>query len=866
MPLPPGTRFGPYEVLATIGAGGMGEVYRAHDPRLHREVAIKIAAAQFSERTAREARLAAALNHPNVCHIYDVGPDYLVMELVEGPTLAERLQQGPMALDEAWAIARQIGEALEAAHEKGIVHRDLKPGNIKIRPDGAVKVLDFGLAKTSDEASAANLENSPTLTLEQATRTGTILGTAGYMAPEQARGKSVDKRADIWAFGVVLYEMLAGERLFQGETVSDTLAAVLTKMPDWNRVPARAERLLRRCLERDPKRRLRDLGEAPFLWEETARQDATAAKSNWKWKTSTAVLAVLCAGALVWLWLSSRRAVLPVLRLSVDLGDDAAVGPRRGASLAISPDGSRLVFVTGEPLVKDRLAVRRLDQAKSVALAGTEGAETPFFSPDGKSIAFFAEGKLKKVEVGGGAPVTLCEAPSPREGSWGDDDNIVFAPTNHGGLARVPASGGTPQAVTQLDAKRGDETHRYPQVLPGAAAVLFMNSLNAAGEGSIETQSFKTGQRKILVEAAAYARFLPSGHLVYMHRGTLFAAPMDPVRLELTGRAAPVLEDVIFHPGTGAAGYTFSQTGMFLYVASSPENQKQPIGVMDEKGKLELLPVGKAKYSHPRLSADGTRLAVTVADGSAANIWIYEWSSQRFSRFAFLNGDSENPLWTPDGKYLIFSSDSQNPGAGIYWMRADGAGAAQRLVEGTGLVPWSLSAKDGRLIYEVTKGPKLGLWILPLDWSDAAHPKPGVPERFENGTEAAFSPDGQWIAYGAAPSGLPETFVRPVRGPGGHWQVSAGGALPVWSRAGRELFYKNIRDLRIMVAGYGIAGDSFSPARPRVWNEAKVESFDLMPDGKRVVMIPAADQKEPTHAMFLLNFMDDLRRRLPPGK
>jgi tRNA A-37 threonylcarbamoyl transferase component Bud32 len=866
MPLSAGDRLGPYQILAGIGAGGMGEVYRANDPRLHREVAIKVAAAQFSERSAREARLAASLNHPNICHIYDVGTDYLVMELVEGPTLGERLQQGPLSFVEALGIARQIIDALDSAHGKGIVHRDLKPANIKIGLDGTVKVLDFGLAKIADDSSAAdNLEDSPTATLEQATRAGTIMGTAGYMAPEQARGKPVDKRADIWAFGVVLYEMLTGQRLFKGETVTDTLAAVLTREPEWNRVPPQAERLLRRCLERDPKRRLRDIGEAPFLLEADVLRAVPASRSSLLWKLSTAGLALALAIVAFVLWPSKRDTALPVLRLIADLGEDAALGPRRGASMALSPDGSRLVFIAGQAIVKSRLAVRRLDQSKSQPLAGTDGAEAPFFAPDGRSIGFFADGKLKKMDLAGGAPVALCDAPSQREGSWGDDDNIVFAATNHGGLSRVPSSGGTPQPVTVLDQKRGEETHRYPQVLPGAHAVLFINSITATGEGTIEVQSFKTGVRKTLVEAGAYARLLPSGHLVYIHRNTLFAAPMDPARLQLTGPAAPVLEDVSYHPGTGTAAFSFSQSGTFVYVANNPEDQMRPIGVLDEKGKLETLQVAKARYAEPRLSPDGSRLAVTLQAGSTTNVWIYEWRSQRFSRLA-LGGNSEHPIWTPDGNYLVFSSDEQSSGPGIYRMRADGAGAPQRLVEGKGLVPWSISSSAAQLVYEVPLGPKTGIWMLPLDVSDAVRPKPGVPEPLGHGTEAVISLDGRWLAYSDGQSGTPEVIVRSVRGPGGQWQVSTGGARPVWSRNSPELFYRQIHNSRIWVARYAVAGQSFSPERPRAWSEIAVDGFDLMADGRHAVVIPAVDQKEPTQATFLLNFKDDLSRRFSAAR
>jgi serine/threonine-protein kinase len=870
MPLSVGDCLGPYEIRAGIGAGGMGEVYRASDPRLHRDVAIKIATAQFSDRSAREARLVAALNHPNICHVYDVGPNYLVMELIEGPTLAERLRQGPVPLEEALVIAGQIGEALEAAHEKGIVHRDLKPGNIKVKHNGTVKVLDFGLAKGSEDPAVAGApENSPTMTLEQATRIGTVVGTAGYMAPEQARGKPVDKRADIWAFGVVLYEMVTGQRLFQGETVSDTLAAVLTREPDWTRVPPKVERLLRRCLEKDPKRRLRDIGDARLLLEEAPARESAPPKRNWPWRIATAALAIGLAVVLGLLWRSTSHPHAPVLRLSVDFGEDAALSPLRGSSLAISPDGSRVAFLTGQPPIKSRLAVRRLDQAKPMPVAGTDGAEAPFFSPDGKSIGFFAGGKLKKIDAAGGTPVTLCDAPSQREGSWADDDNIVFAATNAGGLSRVPSRGGTPQVVTQLEAPGGEETHRYPQVLPGSHAVLYMNKIDNSGEGGIVAHSFQTGKSQPVVKAGAYGRYLPSGHLVYIHGGTLFAAPMDPDRLQLTGPSVPVLEDVNFNIGTGAAGFTFSQSGTFVYVVSSPEDHLRPIVLMDEKGKSELLPVPKAKYGRPRVSPDGTRLAVAIEEGPGTHIWIYEWASQRFSRLPFSNGNSKYPVWTHDGKYLAFFSDAQAPGPGVYWMRADGAGAPKRLIEGANLVPSSISSAPARLVYAVTRGPQAGLWNAPLDWSDGTRPKLGVPERFPDAsmdTPASFSPDGRFIAYLTGQSGMPEIFVRPYPAPGGPWQVSSGGASAVWSRGGHELFYQGKSEARVMVAPYSIAGDSFSPGRPRPWSEARVDSFDVMPDGKHVVLIPPVEQKEATHATFLLNFMDDLRRRVPAGK
>jgi serine/threonine-protein kinase len=471
------------------------------------------------------------------------------------------------------------------------------------------------------------------------------------------------------------------------------------------------------------------------------------------------------------------------------------------------------------------------------------------------------------MDVNGAAPVTLCDAPSPREGSWGEDGNIVFAATNHGGLSRVASTGGTPQLIVELDHTRGDTTYRYPQVLPGAHAVLFMNGGNTAGDGTIEVQSFETGKRKTLVQAGAYARYLPSGHLVYMHAGTLFAVPMDADKLELTGQPAPIIEGVSFQDGTGTAGYTFSESGTFVYVAARPEHQLRPVIVIDEKGTSEL-PIPKARYSRPRPSPDGARLAVAVKDGPAAHIWMYEFGSQRFSRFALPEGNSNFPIWTPDGKNLIFSSDMPTPGPGIYWMRSDGSGAPQRLVEGTDLVPSSFSAATGRLIYETQDGPNRGVFMLPLNWRDGASANPGAPERFPEravSTPAALSPGGKWLAYVFAPLGIPEVFVRPFPMANGLWQVSTGGGMPVWSPNTRELFYQSKPDFRLMVAGYSVAGGSFSAERPRLWSETRVESFDVMPDGKRIVAFPAI-QNESTHAIFLLNYMDDLRRRLPPRR
>jgi serine/threonine-protein kinase len=571
MTLSASDKLGPYEILALIGKGGMGEVYRARDPRLNRDVAIKVSAAQFSERFERETKAIAALNHPNICQIYDVGPNYLVMEYIEGES-----PKGPMALDEALRIARQIADALEAAHDKGITHRDLKPGNIKIKPDGTLKVLDFGLAKVTAAPSASG-ENSPTLTMGM-TQAGMILGTASYMAPEQARGKeSVDKRADIWAFGVVLYELITGKRMFTGEDVGEVLAKVIRDEPDLSGVPAQVTPLLKRCLEKDPKRRLRDIGDAlPLvgdLQEAAAVPQPTALTRSHFGIIVAAFAAVVTLGfaALAFVHFSETPAPKPLIRFSVDLGPEAVVGPRITA--AISPDGRRLAFVARGAGGKEQLATRLLDQTNPTFLAGTENASDPFFSPDSQWIGFFADSKMKKISVAGGAAFTLCDAPGARGASWGEDGNIVVtlsAGTGTGtGLSRVSAAGGTPQTLTKPG--EGESSHRWPQILPGGQAVLFTSSTVAGAyeDGSIQVLSLKTGQWKVVQRGGYFGRYLATsnraGQLVYVHQGALLGVPFDLDRLEVLGTPVLLLEDVAGDPATAGGQFDVSRNGTFVY-------------------------------------------------------------------------------------------------------------------------------------------------------------------------------------------------------------------------------------------------------------------------------------------------------------
>ena len=831
-----------------------------------------------------------------------MGPDYLVMELIEGPTLAVRIAAGAIPLGEALVISRQIAEALEAAHEKGIIHRDLKPANIKLTEPGdsghpgSAKVLDFGLAKALQaDSPATDLNSSPTLTLSP-TGVGVILGTAAYMSPEQARGAKVDKRTDIWAFGVVLYEMLTAQRMFAEQTVSDTLAAVLKTDPNWGALPPDTpepiRRLLKRCLQRDRKRRMRDIGDALAEIDDaqaeptvrTALPPTNPVSSRWPWAVS-AVLATALALVLVLLSRAIRPVPASLTRFNADLGKEVVDTPW-GSGVAISLDGSRLAYVSRSSDGTQRLFIHSLDSSTATALPGTENGQGPFFSPDGQWVAFFADGKLKKIAAVGGAPVTLCDAPSTRGGSWGEDGHIIFAPSNRNPLFRVSSAGGNPQPVTEL---KGEWTHRFPQVLPGAEAFLFTSCQTLDLEAcAIEVQSVSSGHRKVLVRGGYYGRYLGSGHLLYLHEGAAFAAPMNLKRLELTGPASPVLEDVRSNPGTGVAHFDFSQSGTLVYIPGKALPATKSIFWQDAAGGLTPLRLAPRVYRTVRVSPDGTRLALVIAEGSQSNVWVYEWARDRLFRLTFLNGNSESPVWTPDSKHVAFFSDARAPGPGIYWIRADGAGEAQRLLEGTNLRPRSFSP-DGKWLAYDSPDVRTGasLWTMPLDGSNSDRPKAGKPEALASSTGseryAEFSPDGRWIAYITAESGMPEMYVRSFPGPGGRWLVSSdgsGGAVGAfsvfWSLNGRELFYTDSAG-EIIAVSYTANEGTFSASQPRLWSLRRVESasgyptqdIDLAPDGKRFAVILPTDQevesKTQTHVVFLLNFFDELRRRVPSG-
>jgi len=810
----------------------------------------------------------AALNHANICALYDVGPDYLVMEYVEGPTLAERLQKGPIPLAEALEIARQMAAALEEAHQHLVVHRDFKPANVKIKPNGTVKVLDFGLAKTSQPEARAT-EDSPTITMA-ATQAGVILGTAPYMSPEQARGETVDKRADVWAFGVVLWEMLAGKRLFHGKTISDVLAAVIRDEPDLSQAPAKVRPLLKRCLEKDPQRRLRDIGDAMAIIENTPEiKVGPAIVSPAGWAVAAALaLALIVLGALF--WRATRPVDRPLVRLDVDLGPDVSLGSYAGADAIISPDGARLVYVS-----HNRLFTRRLDQPQTTELPGTEGGYAPFFSPDGQWVAFFAGGKLKKVSVPGGAAIVLCNAPLGMGGSWGEDGTIVAALNIVSGLSRIPAGGGAPAPLTELDRERGDFTHRWPQILPGGKAVLFTaHTRNIGGfdDASIEVMSLGDRRTKTLLRGGTYGSYVPSGQLLYVNRGTLFAVPFELGPLELRGVPTPVLNQVASSIITGSAQFEASQAGTLVYGSGGARSGSVSVQWLDRDGKTRPLVPKPGDYGRPKLSPDGRRLAMEVTDGASQDIWVYDTERDTMTRMTFDGKVNQGPIWSPDGRYIVFGDRE-----GLSWTRADGAGKPQPLTRTKGTVyPYSFTPDGKRLAYhDLDPGTGYDLWTVPLE-SDGTGLRAGKPEVFLQTSfderYPTFSLDGRWLAYSSTESGGFQVYVRAFPDKGAKWQISsAGGAYPMWSHGGHELFFESL-DNRIMVAGYTVQGDSFVPDKPRLWSQTTLANLVNAsrnvdaPDGKRVVAVMPADEPEGQqsqhHVVFLENFFDELRRRV----
>jgi Tol biopolymer transport system component len=910
MPLTSGTKLGSYEIVAPIGAGGMGEVYRARDTKLGRDVAIKIVPEHFAQdrqrmaRFEREAQLLAALNHPHIAHIYGFedsnGMPALVMELVEGPTLAELIEQGPLPLEESLRIARQVAEALEYAHDRGIIHRDLKPANVKLTADGNVKILDFGLAKAlEDEKATTDISHSPTLTVA-ATQAGIVLGTAAYMSPEQAKGKSADRRADIWSFGVLLFEMLTGKKLYEADTAQETLAAVLIKEPSLDSLPAnippRLRILLRRCLTKDSRMRLQAIGEARIAIDEilsgSVPEEAPSvipplpAHGKNRERTAWAIAGVVTLIAIALALGFEERAPKPaqLMRLNAELGADVALYTEFGANAVLSSDGTRVVFVAVGADKSRRLYIRSLDQMQATLLSGTEDAYDPFFSPDDQWIAFFAGGKLKKIFVQGGAVVTLCDALNDRGGSWGDDNSIVFAAGSLEGLSKISSTGGKPEPLTTLNPQAGEVTHRWPQVLPGSKDVIFTDHATGGqfDDADIAVYSTVSGKVKTLLHGGSYARYLPSGHLVYVHNGTLFAVPLDIKRLEVTGQAAPVVEGVASNPGSGGAQFSFSDSGTFVYVAGSAASQDVSIYWLDAAGKFTPLRETPGNYNNLSISPDGKRIAMEITNGNRADIWVYEWERDTLTRLTFKGDSNVRPVWTPDGQRIVYTSTQKGAAANIWWIRADGGGDAQRLTESNYAQDPNSWSPDGKILAFQQDNPGTGqdLMTMSVEGSEKAGWKPGEPKPFVStpATEVrpAFSHDGRWIAYHSNESGSFEVYVRPFPGPGGKTQISmGGGSAPQWSRNGKELYFTTSNRDKIMVATYTASGESFHPDKPRLWSPGQFTprgtgiNYALHTDGKRIAVLKAPNATEALpikNVSFIFNFFDELRRKVPAGK
>jgi len=880
-----GSTISHYKVSSILGKGGMGEVWRAQDTKLGRDVALKVLPESFAqdperlERFEREARVLASLSHPNIAGIHGLedveGKRFLVMEVAEGETLAERIARGPLPVEEAVRIAKQIAEALEVAHEKGIVHRDLKPGNVMVTPEGQVKVLDFGLAKAMgihplSGSSGEAFTQSPTLAPGM-TQAGMLLGTAGYMSPEQARGKSVDRRSDIWSFGCVLFEMLGGRRAFDGETVTDVLGAIVHKEPELSKLPAdvpgRIRGLIGRCLQKDASRRLQSIGDARIAlveWLEHPEEEnaAVAPAATRRWLPWTAALVAALAGfALAWtVFDSSKVAPEPVRRFRFDV-PEKNLFTDVGASVVVSPDGTRLAYATASGSEAGELFVRPLDRYESTLLASGRNAEAPyhpFFSPDGEWVGYVVRGELKKVSVTGGAPITLAEVSRSRGASWGSDGTIVFAASPRNGLSRIPAAGGEVTPLTTLDESAKELSHRWPQWLPGGKAVLFTSARGESPniESSIEAVRVDSGKRVVVHRGGQYGRYVPTGHVLFVQDGTLFALPFDPDRLEARGSQMPVLEGIESQPGEGAAQYDVSASGILAYVPGSASLQSFPVVWADRTGRVESLWGEAGIYGTPRLSPDGKRLAIGVLRDNNWDVWTYDLQRSVATRLTFGEGYDADPVWSPDGQWIAFASDRDGAPT-VFRKRTDGSGEAERMHE-PGLVTFAAPitwSPDGKTIIIQTVGDKTAddLYFLQVGVEDKVEPFRVTP--FSE-TMPAFSPDGRWIAYVSNETGRPEVYVSSFPPGRGKWQISDDvGDQPRWTRGGREIVYRS--EEGVMAVDVDGRGDGFRADRPRLLFTGpflggvggvsvpglNFPDYDVSADGSRFVMFTGGDNE-----------------------
>ncbi len=886
-----GTRLGPYTVTEQIGSGGMGLVYSARDTRLNRNVAVKVLPHEFSDdpermaRFSREAQVLASLNHPCIASIYGLeetgGMRALVMELVEGPTLAERISRGPIPLEEALPIARQIAEALEYAHDRGIIHRDLKPANVKITPEGRVKVLDFGLAKAIEgETSTADPSNSPTLS-HLATRAGIILGTAAYMSPEQAKGKPVDRRTDIWAFGCVLFELLTGKQAFDGETVSDTLAAVLRGEPDWTllpkNMPGEPRMLLERCLRKESKSRLQSIGDARVVLEDLASKRGTEASLDspeivprpiWHSIVYWGVPGLLIGLLLMWGWMALQGPHVqspPAERLDV-----TGVSSDLASPAALSPDGQSIAFTEREGTMSTSgIYVRRLDSFEPKLLTGTEGGQSPFFSPDSHWIAYVGTQGLMKVSVNGGTPQFICPAASDAEAAWGPDGTIVVAYGIHEGktwpgLLRVPSAGGEPQVLTTILPSEKERVHSVPSFLPDGDTVIF--TVRTDTSYRIDSVSLRSGKRQTIMENASAAKYSPTAHLLYQAQPgpDLAAVPFDPTTLKVTGSPVILVSGVESGGFDGRMAYDLSGNGTLIYSLGAATYQSRSVVWVDRKGEVTPVLKQTGTWAQPRLSPDGSQLLLREIK-TDCDLWTYDLRRQVLTRLTF-DSDNHDPVWTPDGRQLTYVIPAGSP-LGVVSKPADGSGPPALMFSNSRDFRHMSWCANGRLL-GLTKHEKKTneIWVYSKD--DPAGPKPFIQGQF-NADDPQFSPDGRYLAYTSDESGRLEIYVRPYPGPGGITQISNdGGDAPVWSRDGRELFYLNKgRLMEVSVR----AQPELSVSKPTTLFQGTFTDdigteYDVAPDGKRFVMIHPPESAPPPDVLVVLNFFSELKRLAPVGK
>jgi serine/threonine-protein kinase len=898
MALSPGARCGSYEIISALGAGGMGEVYRARDTKLGRDVAIKILSEGFDsdpERIARfqrEAHVLASLNHPNIAAIYGLedpqsgaSPACLVMELVDGEDLSERISRGAMPLDEALPVARQIAEALEAAHEHGIIHRDLKPANVKLRTDGMVKVLDFGLAKLAEAPDAALQVSglaiqSPTITTPAMTQAGMILGTAAYMSPEQAKGRQADKRSDVWAFGCVLYEMVTGQRAFKGDDVADTLAMVLkgdvevAALP--SSVPPAIRELIVGCLRKDRRQRIGDISTVLYVLGQPPAGESQAgvspAQGLWRW-SAVAVAAGLLGAAIAYAVIgrAEPQALPDVTRFAFTLPQEQQLTTSSRA-VAISPDGTRIVYV-----VNGGLFMRTLSEFEGRPIPGAEVAGTAAFSPDGQSLVFYSptNRSIRRTPITGGTGVTISRVEStPGSLAW-TPTGIVYSDPGHA-IMRVADNGGKPEIL--VDLRKSEDLAYGPHLLADGDTVLFTivkrtDATIGRWETQVVAQSIKTGARTPVVAIGSDARYVATGHIVYWANGTIFAAPFDLTTLAVTGATVPLVEGV--RVGATSAGrpahFAVSQSGSLVYLPGPASADQQELMLFDRSGSAEALKLPPSSYEFPRVSPDGTRIAFGTVEANRAVVSIYELAGASVPRRLTFAGDGNNrfPVWSADGRHVAYQSDRGGDLA-VYWQSADGATPAVRLTTpepGTVHVPESASADGDALLFSATKDSKSSLWVLSLK-SRKATPFGDVRD-LTLPPDAMFSPDGRWVAYQVGQLDLVEadTYIQPFPPTGTRARVAQGGR-PLWSRDGKEIFVVPALGRLNVVAVNTEATPTFkAPVAVRrgfgAANPSTPRTFDLMPDG-RILGIGTSDTSGAAEQVrVVVNWIEELKAKAP---